>query len=288
MLNALFCSKHELIENAHQVEEIVIDYTDCIDSAPSGKNWSLQTFGTIPSSKVRTSFSSGSPKEQPRWQTVNQTAKGQDEPDRICTLEFEIPNNLPPPVFFYYRLTNFYQNHRRYVKSVDERQLKGEAVPLKALEGSDSSCSPLISDEETKKPYYPCGLIANSLFNDTFSHPLWVTTNNGANDETYFMTDKGIAWESDRDRYKKSKYSNSDVMPPPNWRKQYPDGYTDKNPIPDLSQREDFQVWMRTAGLPTFSKLARKNTTEPMLKGTYYVNITDSALPSLLCYITLN
>ena len=92
------------------------------------------------------------------------------------------------------------------------------------------------------------------------------------------MTDKGIAWKSDRDRYKKSTYKNSDVLPPPNWRKEYPDGYTDEKPIPDLSQREDFQVWMRTAGLPTFSKLARKNTTSPMLKGTYYVDITDRML----------
>lgn len=154
-------------------------------------------------------------------------------------------------------------------------------MTLSALKGSDA-CSPLILDSDTGKPYYPCGLIANSLFNDTFSHPVWVTTNNGLGNETYFMTDKGIAWASDRDRYKKTKYKNSDVMPPPNWRKQYPDGYTDQNPLPDLSQREDFQVWMRTAGLPVFSKLARKNTTAPMLKGTYYVNITDSKLFSTL------
>lgn len=264
-----------LLWASSKVEEIVIDYTDCVEKAPSGKNWDIKNFGTIPSDNVRTSFRTGSPKEQPRWQTVNQTVKGRRELDHICTLEFEIPNNLPAPIFFYYRLTNFYQNHRRYVKSVDERQLKGEAVTLGALRGSDA-CSPLISDSETGKPYYPCGLIANSLFNDTFSHPLWITANNGADNETYFMTDKGIAWESDRDRYKKSSYKNSDVMPPPNWRKEYPDGYTDEKPIPDLSQREDFQVWMRTAGLPTFSKLARKNTTAPMLKGTYYVNITDN------------
>lgn len=228
---------------------------------------------------MRTSFHSGQPSQQPRWQTVNQTVHGRTDPDQICTIEFEIPNNLPPPVFFYYRLTNFYQNHRRYVKSVEERQLQGEAVSLSDLRGSDS-CSPLISDGDTGKPLYPCGLIANSLFNDSYTYPLWITATNGADNETYYMTDQGIAWASDRKRYKKSTYANADVMPPPNWRVQYPNGYTDQNPIPDLSQREDFQVWMRTAGLPTFSKLAMKNTTSPMMKGTYFVNITDSALYS--------
>lgn len=264
-----------LLWASSKVEEIVIDYTDCLDETTTHKTWDIKNFVNIPSSKVRTSFHSGSPKEQPRWQSVNQTVKGRDSPDRVCTLEFEIPNNLPPPVFFYYRLTNFYQNHRRYVKSVDERQLKGEAVTLRALDGSDA-CSPLISDPDTGKPYYPCGLIANSLFNDTFSNPLLTNANTGADNQTYVMSHKGIAWDSDTKRYKKSSYRNSDVMPPPNWRVQYPDGYTDKNPIPDLSEREDFQVWMRTAGLPTFSKLAMKNTTDAMPKGTYYVNITDN------------
>ncbi|KAF8477291.1 LEM3/CDC50 family protein [Kalaharituber pfeilii] len=256
-----------LLWASSKVEEIVLDYTDCIDDA-SGE------FKDMPSSNVRYSFRSGTPKQAPRWETFNRTIDDRDEPDQICRLEFEIPNALNPPVFFYYRLTNFYQNHRRYVKSVDERQLKGEAVSLSALRGSDA-CSPLITDPDTDKPYYPCGLIANSLFNDTFSDPVWITAP-GKDNETYAMTEKGIAWKSDKDRYKKSKYRNDDVMPPPNWRKQYPDGYTEKNPIPDLSDREDFQVWMRTAGLPTFSKLAKRNNTASMGQGTYIVEIVDN------------
>jgi len=267
-----------LLWASSKVEEIVIDYTNCIDQAPSGKKWDIDNFGNIPSGNVRTSFRSGNPSQEPRWQTVNQTVtrtKSHNYTEQICTIEFNIPNDLSPPIFFYYRLTNFYQNHRRYVKSVDERQLKGQAVSKSSLQGTDA-CSPLIYDGESGKPYYPCGLIANSLFNDSFTHPLWITSTNGQDNETYFMTDKGIAWASDRSRYKKSSYANSDVVPPPNWKNLYPDGYNDETPIPDLSQREDFQVWMRTAGLPTFSKLARKNTTSPMLKGTYYVNITDN------------
>ncbi|KAF8426625.1 LEM3/CDC50 family protein [Tirmania nivea] len=235
---------------AFRQQQLKAWYSKCVETAQSGKTWDIQNFGPIPSGN---------------------TVKGRIDLDRIYTLEFKIPNNLSVPIFFYYRLTNFYQNHRRYIKSIDERQLKGQAVTLSALKRSDA-CSPLITDTDTGKPYYPCGLIANSLFNDTFSHPLWITTNNGSNNEMYVITDKGIAWESDRDRYKKSLYQNSDVMPP----QIGGDGYTDEKPIPDLSEREDFQVWMRTVGLLTFSKLARKNTISPMLKGTYYVNITDN------------
>ena len=147
-------------------------------------------------------------------------------------------------------------------------------MALSALRSSDA-CSPLITDPEVEKPYFPCGLIANSLFNDTFEDPLMTNSVGGSQNKTYHMTDKGIAWTSDKDRYKQTKYRPDEVVPPPNWREQYGDKYTDKNPPPDLSQREDFQVWMRTAGLPTFSKLARRNTTAKMEKGTYTVNIVD-------------
>lgn len=61
----------------------------------------------------------------------------------------------------YYGLTNFYQNHRRYVKSRDDNQLRG------ILSGPPSSdCQPFAEDgpPEAKKPILPCGAIANSLF----------------------------------------------------------------------------------------------------------------------------
>jgi LEM3 (ligand-effect modulator 3) family / CDC50 family len=54
---------------------------------------------------------------------------------------------------------------------------------------------------------------------------------------------------------------------------QYPNGYTDAQPIPDLSSFYELQVWMRTAGLPTFSKLALRNPNEIMKAGTYQVDI---------------
>ena len=62
----------------------------------------------------------------------------------------------------YYGLTNFYQNHRRYVKSRDDNQLLGH------LDREPSSdCAPFDVNEQ-KDPVAPCGAIANSLFSGEF------------------------------------------------------------------------------------------------------------------------
>jgi len=63
----------------------------------------------------------------------------------------------------YYSLTNYYQNHRRYVKSRSDYQLRGEDVGYSSLEGSD--CAPFIGNDSTRQAYAPCGAIANSMFN---------------------------------------------------------------------------------------------------------------------------
>lgn len=57
----------------------------------------------------------------------------------------------------YYGLTNFYQNHRRYVKSRDDRQLLGNN------DTPTSDCAPF-QYGDNGKPVAPCGAIANSLF----------------------------------------------------------------------------------------------------------------------------
>lgn len=174
---------------------------------------------------------------------------------------------MGPPVFMYYRLTNFYQNHRRYVQSLDLEQLKGTAVPNGTI--SSSVCDPLTTDPVSKKAYYPCGLIANSRFNDTIDSPMLL----GDHTTYYNMTKKGIAWDSDKALIQKTKYQPWEVVPPPNWA-SYNGSYTSQN-MPNLNEDEDFMVWMRTAGLPSFSKLSRRNDDQPMSKGSYQLNITD-------------
>ena len=62
----------------------------------------------------------------------------------------------------YYGLTNFYQNHRRYVKSRNDNQLRG----VKQSKSTDD-CDPFyMTENDTTRYYYaPCGAIANSMFN---------------------------------------------------------------------------------------------------------------------------
>ena len=46
--------------------------------------------------------------------------------DKNCTIDFQtIDTKIEGPIYVYYQLDNFYQNHRRYVKSRENSQLAG-------------------------------------------------------------------------------------------------------------------------------------------------------------------
>ncbi|OKL57172.1 hypothetical protein UA08_07704 [Talaromyces atroroseus] len=237
-----------------QVQELIIDYTDCDTQAP------ISSQAAIPSDKVQTTFKSTAQTSLYTWQR-NETDYATNTTG--CSLFFDLPDSLGPPVYLYYKLTDFYQNHRKYVASLDTDQLAGKVVSNATISGS--TCDPLTTDAATGKAYYPCGLIANSIFNDTISSPVLV------NEGVYNMTDKGIAWPSDKQIIKDTQYEYWQVVPPPNWRVKYPE-YTAEN-FPKLGDDEAFMVWMRTAGLPTFSKLARRNDTTAMAAGQYRLDI---------------
>ncbi len=265
-----------LLYASAQVQMIQLDYTMCYKTAP------MTGFETMPAENVEMHFKSASnaSKASAMWmrKPITVSFDGVPVPGDIwqCSLQFDIPESMGPPVLFYYHLTNFYQNHRRYVNSFFDKQLKGEAFTNTTVK--DSNCDPLELNS-TGVPYYPCGLIANSLFNDTFSSPVLLNVQDGSNDnETYVMQNRtNIAWNSDKALYGNfpSTMKYSDVAPPPNWAHRFPHGYTDSNPPPNLAEDEPFMVWMRTAGLPTFSKLAQRNDTTAMRSGTYQVDIVN-------------
>lgn len=269
-----------VLTRLRQVQELTIDYSTCHTHAPFSND--TNDAEAIPSNLVTSHFKTSdctNDKDPPKWRRHDEYVHY--GPDRkknmttICTVDFVIPEKIGPPVFFYYRLTNFYQNHRRYVKSLDTDQLKGKAISADTIKSG--SCDPLRLDNVTGKPYYPCGLIANSLFNDTFSSPKGLNvkgTGNGT--RTYPMTNKGIAWGSDKELYGKTEYKIDEIAVPRNWVERWPNGYTEAHPPPNLDEYEEFQVWMRTAGLPTFSKLALRNDNETMACGTYRVDIEMS------------
>jgi hypothetical protein len=269
-----------------KVQEISIDYTECTRNAPTTENIDvakpLPDLQEIPSDLVTSHFTEKAntpPKwgkklnETYRWPHTNHEEEGVD----VCILSFVIPENIRPPILFYYRLTNFYQNHRRYVKSLDIEQLKGKPRTADQIRGGE--CDPLEVSPDGL-PYYPCGLIANSMFNDTFENLAAVGNNGEA--QVYEMSDRGISWSTEKDLYGNTEYQWDKIAVPPNWKKQYPeDGYKTVGP-PNLKEWEAFQVWMRTAGLPTFSKLAKRNDNDELKAGTYNLKIYSSTCGMLL------
>jgi len=148
-----------------------------------------------------------------------------------ATLTFTFEEDVAGPVYLYYRLTNFFQNHRRYVKSRSDAQLRGEEVDSASLE---ESCTPLAQWEGVDM--YPCGLIANSYFNDTFTLEL--------NGVAIDMNEDDIHWESDSNKFVARDIEDDETNIGPG-------GFPLPNPVND----PHFMVWMRTAGLSDFRKL---------------------------------
>ncbi|EPS74126.1 hypothetical protein M569_00629, partial [Genlisea aurea] len=155
--------------------------------------------------------------------------------DKTCNRTLTVTKLMKKPVHVYYQLEGFYQNHRRYVRSRNDQQLRN---PGHARD--TSSCSP----EDTTPngvPIVPCGLVAWSLFNDTYDL--------SRNQQRLTINKKGISWKSDRDhKFGKNVY-------PQNFQNGTLIGGGTLNSSIPLSEQEDLIVWMRTAALPNFRKL---------------------------------
>lgn len=201
-----------------------------------------------------------------------------------CSVKIEVDEYMSSPIFVYYELDNYYQNHRRYVKSRSSLQLLGQEVK------PDEFCEPLEKTNIDGSDFdlNPCGLIANSMFNDIIT----------LSSDSVSMSEKDISWSSDREaRFKQppgfvfkevnqpgsscaslesscsdcfgeeEKFEDCDNytdVTGTEYKFWYPDNdktqflyetYPDiVNPIEGVLN-EHFIVWMRTAGLPRFRKV---------------------------------
>ncbi|CAK7909931.1 alkylphosphocholine resistance protein Lem3p [[Candida] anglica] len=250
---------------SHQVQDFAIDYTQC--ELVASKDY----YSEIPQEYLDFNFKSSSSKTLPKasWKLATDESQPFEDERNVCLIQFEVQNDLKAPLYFFYRLHKFYANHRRFAKSFSEDQIEGKAASINNIkETTGQNCEPLSLDEHGKR-IYPCGLIANSLFNDTYSDTL--TAVNGTAQD-YQMTEEGITWASDKNRFKKTTYDYRDIVPPPNWYKRFPNGYNATN-VPDISTWYQFQNWMKTSGLPTFNKLALRNDNDKLTAGIYEVQV---------------
>jgi len=165
----------------------------------------------------------------------------------VCNIVINLPK-MEPPVYMYYRLSNFYQNYRRYTQSRDPDQLAGRHVS-NSYSSLNSDCAPYTSNGNSQDPnnfYVPCGLMARSMFNDSFS--LWDSTNTPVP-----LKKEGIAWTSDKKLFKNPALSTPGIRT-----------------IADFED-EDFVVWMKPAPLPDFKKIHRIISTS--LEGNYTLQV---------------
>ncbi|XP_073295263.1 ALA-interacting subunit 3-like [Primulina huaijiensis] len=158
-----------------------------------------------------------------------------DRTNKTCTRTLNVPKKMKQPIFVYYQLDDFYQNHRRYVKSRSDEQYKSPENEQKT-----KTCEPEAFNDD-RKPIVPCGLVAWSLFNDTYTISI--------NGNTIPINKKDIAWRSDRTH----KFGSN--VYPKNFQTRGLIGGAKLNESIPLSEQEDLLVWMRTAALPNFRKL---------------------------------
>mmetsp|Transcript_23148 Transcript_23148/g.58149 ORF Transcript_23148/g.58149 Transcript_23148/m.58149 type:complete len:362 (+) Transcript_23148:449-1534(+) len=154
-----------------------------------------------------------------------------------------VPQDMNGPVYIYYQLDNFYQNHRRYVKSRSSEQLQGDTGT-----GVDTQdCAPKqYANNDPSLLINPCGLVAWSYFNDTYQFHRCAGANCATHGNLLNVTSEGIAWASDTER-KFGDHLAENFNTDPATR----GGATIVGPI---RQDERFLVWMRTATLSTFRK----------------------------------
>ena len=62
-------------------------------------------------------------------------------------MSINIKEKMDGPVYVYYQLDNFYQNHRTYVKSVNYDQLGGDVLSV----GDLDDCDPVKTNGDAEK-----------------------------------------------------------------------------------------------------------------------------------------
>jgi len=194
-----------------------------------------------------------------------------------CQIQFNVKEDMAGPVMVYYEIENFHQNYRAYEQSRDDYQLLGS---LKQTALQATKCEPL--NKLGNITLNPCGLIANTFFNDVFE---FKPTDSQIADN-FAMIEEGIAWGTDLEyKYKQpdgfvyeecdcddcdcdgSEWSCEEkyVDPKTNkcYRYFYPNDDTTQylyetypmiSPIEGV-ENEHFVVWMRIATFANFRKL---------------------------------
>lgn len=179
-----------------------------------------------------------------------------------CVVSIEVKQRMKLPIFMYYELNNFYTSHRRLVQSWDGYHYRGERHTVTTRE-----CY-TYSTNNAGDVYFPCGMLPNSIFNDTISSL------------NFNISRKQISFPI----FANAKYIDpnptlkntilSDTKPLPAWPKSI---YNIENGI----LNEDFIVWNYPSAFPNFRKMyARLDNSLEI--GVYNITVTYNYLVSTI------
>lgn len=205
---------------------------------------------------------------------------------KTCTITFSFDKDVSGPLYVYYGLKNFYQNNRRYTKSVMKDMLLGSSE----IDEDEASlyCYPL--QYNGTRMLYPCGLQANTFFNDEFTVSDSSTVSNTDLDKdgiSYvteglkFVQVDGFVSSSYTDGESCEDVLGSDIASSNNCKSYtddsgtnyyyyYPDSdkyqflyetFPQIDPLKGVTD-ESFIVWMRLASFPDFRKKIGKIDTD--------------------------
>jgi len=207
---------------SHLKNQLRIVYDERYVNGRHGSSWLEDTFLEYPL---------GTRKEEiVNWTHPSDFAEGRPngaQPERTIVKTLTMPFDIVNPLLIY-TVGPMYQNYNYYMKSEVYEELYGKEVPPGKRE---SRCPERVRIRDGK-PLVPCGLKAQSLFNDSFK-----VGNLPINRQE-------VAWPSDVDRYgDPPDYPNADKE----WLyKVFPETVTEEMNVKD----SDFVNWMRPSAVP--------------------------------------
>lgn len=151
--------------------------------------------------------------------------------------------NVDKPLYVYYHLQDFHQNVRYYVSNFSRKQLQSDNFNAAGLNKDCNKGGAVVNE--------PCGLIYQSLFNDTLA--------SAPNNEVTFSI-SGASTSSNPVQSKVVKLAIN--MTGIAWKEDSKSTKMYGTAFRALRNNESIAVWMRTAPLSTFDKLYGRFTPE--------------------------
>ncbi|CDJ61150.1 LEM3 / CDC50 family protein, putative [Eimeria maxima] len=176
-------------------------------------------------------------------------------------------------VLLYYELSNYFQNHRHFMKSRSDKQLEGKVYT--AASEVRTACDPRVESSDGRV-LHPCGLSAGSVFTDVFS----AVEEDEITEIELDESREAICWDWDLSTFKNPSSEEMNAAAPQVdfwlFNQTYASAlHMDKPGVGWGVENSHFIVWMRESPLPVFRKVYGRFVAQP-LKLPFYIKVTNN------------